>query len=475
MNRGGKTVANNEMKRGLEARHIQMIALGGTIGVGLFMGSASTIKWTGPSVMLAYAITGVFIFLIMRAMGEMLYLEPSTGSFATFGHKYIHPLAGYMTAWSNWFQWVIVGMAEIIAVGAYMNYWFPDLPPWIPGLIAMAILGAANLVSVKSFGEFEFWFAMIKIVTIVLMIIAGFGLIFFGLGNGGSAIGLSNLWEHGGFFTGGWTGFFFALSLVIGAYQGVELIGITAGEAKDPKRTLTKAIQSIIWRILIFYIGAIFIIVTVYPWDQLDTIGSPFVATFALVGITAAAGIINFVVITAAMSGCNSGIYSAGRMLYTLAMNGQAPKFFAKLSKNGVPIFSTFGVMLGLLIGVVLSYIAPDNLFVYVYSASVLPGMIPWFVILISQIQFRKRRSAEMAAHPFKMPFAPYTNYITIAFLLVVLVGMWFNDETRMSLIAGLIFLSIVIISYFAFGMGKRIPLETHPDEVNDSSSAVVD
>ncbi|WP_436837156.1 amino acid permease [Planococcus shenhongbingii] len=468
-------MANNEMKRGLEARHIQMIALGGTIGVGLFMGSASTIKWTGPSVMLAYAITGVFIFLIMRAMGEMLYLEPSTGSFATFGHKYIHPLAGYMTAWSNWFQWVIVGMAEIIAVGAYMNYWFPDLPPWIPGLIAMAILGAANLVSVKSFGEFEFWFAMIKIVTIVLMIIAGFGLIFFGLGNGGSAIGLSNLWEHGGFFTGGWTGFFFALSLVIGAYQGVELIGITAGEAKDPKRTLTKAIQSIIWRILIFYIGAIFIIVTVYPWDQLDTIGSPFVATFALVGITAAAGIINFVVITAAMSGCNSGIYSAGRMLYTLAMNGQAPKFFAKLSKNGVPIFSTFGVMLGLLIGVVLSYIAPDNLFVYVYSASVLPGMIPWFVILISQIQFRKRRSAEMAAHPFKMPFAPYTNYITIAFLLVVLVGMWFNDETRMSLIAGLIFLSIVIISYFAFGMGKRIPLETHPDEVNDSSSAVVD
>ncbi|KQU63257.1 D-alanine/D-serine/glycine permease [Bacillus sp. Leaf406] len=453
-------MANKELHRGLEARHIQMIALGGTIGVGLFMGSASTIQWTGPSVLLAYAIAGIFIFFIMRAMGEMLYVEPSTGSFATFGHKYIHPLAGYMTAWSNWFQWVIVGMAEIVAVGAYMQYWFPDLPAWIPGIIAMVILGAANLISVKSFGEFEFWFALIKIITIVLMIFAGIGLIFFGLGNGGDAIGLSNLWANGGFFAGGWSGFFFALSLVVAAYQGVELIGITAGEARDPKNTITKAIQSIIWRILIFYIGAIFVIVTVYPWNELNAIGSPFVATFAKVGITAAAGVINFVVITAAMSGCNSGIYSAGRMLYTLGVNGQAPKSFTKLSRNGVPLLGTIGVMIGLGIGVILSYIAPENLFVYVYSSSVLPGMVPWFVILISQIRFRKIKGAELDDHPFKMPFAPVTNYLTLAFLVAVLVGMWFNDDTRMSLIVGIVFLALVTISYFAFGIGKKVPLE---------------
>lgn len=452
-------MANKELHRGLEARHIQMIALGGTIGVGLFMGSASTIQWTGPSVLLAYAIAGIFIFFIMRAMGEMLYVEPSTGSFATFGHKYIHPLAGYMTAWSNWFQWVIVGMAEIVAVGAYMQYWFPDLPAWIPGIVAMAILGAANLISVKSFGEFEFWFALIKIITIVLMIFAGIGLIFFGLGNGGDAIGLSNLWANGGFFSGGWSGFFFALSLVVAAYQGVELIGITAGEARDPKNTLTKAIQSIIWRILIFYIGAIFVIVTVYPWNELNSIGSPFVATFAKVGITAAAGVINFVVITAAMSGCNSGIYSAGRMLYTLGVNGQAPKSFTKLSRNGVPLLGTIGVMIGLGIGVILSYIAPENLFVYVYSSSVLPGMVPWFVILISQIRFRRMKGAELDDHPFKMPFAPVTNYLTLAFLVAVLVGMWFNDDTRMSLIVGIVFLALVTISYFAFGIGKKVPL----------------
>jgi amino acid transporter, AAT family len=462
---GGNRMANKDLNRDLKSRHIQMIALGGTIGVGLFMGSASTIQWTGPSVMLAYAISGVFIFLIMRAMGEMLYVEPSTGSFATFGYKYIHPLAGYMTAWSNWFQWVIVGMAEIIAVGTYMQYWFPDLPPWIPGFIAMIILGAANLISVKSFGEIEFWFALIKIVTIILMIVAGIGLIFFGIGSGGEAVGLSNLWEHGGLFTGGWKGFFFALSLVVAAYQGVELIGITAGEAKDPKKTLTKAIQSTIWRILIFYIGAIFVIVTVYPWDQLNAIGSPFVATFAKVGITAAAGFINFVVITAAMSGCNSGIYSAGRMLYTLGINGQAPKFFAKVSHGGVPLFGTFGVLIGLAIGVVLSYIAPENLFVHVYSASVLPGMIPWFVILISQIQFRKRNRAKMNQHPFKMPFAPFTNYLTIAFLLMVLIGMWINEETRISLIVGIGFLAVVVISYYAFRIDKRVRTHDQKDD----------
>jgi AAT family amino acid transporter len=408
----------------------------------------------------------MFIFFIMRAMGEMLYMEPSTGSFATFGHKYIHPLAGYMAAWSNWFQFVIVGMSEIIAVGAYMHYWFPHLPAWVPGIIAMLILGTANLVSVKSFGEFEFWFAMIKIVTIILMIIAGLGLIFFGFGNGGDAIGLSNLWAHGGFFAGGWSGFFFALSLVIAAYQGVELIGITAGEAKDPKKTLRNAIQSIIWRILIFYIGAIFVIVTVYPWNELDSLGSPFVSTFAKVGVTAAAGIINFVVITAAMSGCNSGIFSAGRMLYTLGVNGQAPKFFTKISRNGVPIYSTLAVMIGLVIGVVLNYIAPPNVFVYVYSASVLPGMIPWFIILISQIRFRKAKGAEMDSHPFKMPFAPVTNYVTIAFLLMVLVGMWFNDETRISLIVGIIFLALVVVSFYAFGINKRMIPDTENGQI---------
>ena len=234
-----------QLHRGLSSRQIQMIALGGTIGVGLFMGATSTIKWTGPSVIFAYLIVGLFLFLVMRAMGEMVYLHPTTGSFANFASDYIHPVAGYLTAWSNIFQWVVVGMSEVIAVGEYMRYWFPELPDWIPGVIVIVLLASANLVSVKAFGEFEFWFAMIKIVTIVLMIIAGFGLIFFGLGNGGNAIGLSNLWSHGGFLPNGWLGFFFALSIVVGSYQGVELIGITAGETKNPQKNIKKAVNGV--------------------------------------------------------------------------------------------------------------------------------------------------------------------------------------------------------------------------------------
>lgn len=452
---------NNELQRGLGARQMRMIALGGTIGVGLFMGATSTIKWTGPSVIFAYLIAGLFLFLVMRAMGEMVYLHPTSGSFANFASDYINPVAGYLTAWSNIFQWVVVGMSEVIAVGEYMNYWFPDLPQWIPGIIVVLLLAGANLVSVKAFGEFEFWFAMIKVVTIILMIIAGFGLIFFGLGNGGEAIGLSNLWSHGGFMPNGWIGFFFALSIVIGSYQGVELIGITAGETKDPQKNIKSAVNGVIWRILIFYIGAIFVIVTVYPWDELGNIGSPFVATFAKVGITFAAGLINFVVLTAAMSGCNSGIFSASRMTLNLSQKGMLPKFFRKVMKNGVPIWTVTAIAIRILVGALLNVILPlfikgaDSIFVYVYSASILPGMVPWFMILISHLRFRKNHSEELKNHPFKMPGGAITNYITMAFFIMVLIGMLFNKETVVSVVIGIVFLGFMTLFYYLKGYHK--------------------
>lgn len=453
---------DNHLKRGLSSRQVQMIALGGTIGVGLFMGASSTIKWSGPSAIFAYLVAGLFLYLVMRAMGELVYLYPTTGSFANYASDYLHPVAGYVTAWSNIFQWIVVGMSEVIAVGQYMQYWWPDLPTWIPGVIVVVTLAAANLASVKAFGEFEFWFAMIKVVTIILMIIAGFGLIFFGLGNGGNAIGLGNLTEHGGFFPKGIVGFFFALSMVVGSYQGVELIGITAGETKDPQKNIKKAVNGVIWRILIFYIGAIFVIVTVYPWDQLGNVGSPFVATFAKVGITIAAGLINFVVITAAMSGCNSGIFSSSRMVYTLAQKGQMPRIFTKVMKTGVPFFAVLAISIGIFVGVILNIVLPlvidgsENIFVYVYSASILPGMVPWFMILFSHIQFRRNHSDEIKDHPFKMPFAPYSNYLTLGFFILVLIGMLFNLETRVSVIIGIVFLSVITIVYFLRGYHKE-------------------
>ncbi|MGO3111458.1 MAG: amino acid permease [Latilactobacillus curvatus] len=449
------------MKRNLTARQMQMIALGGTIGVGLFMGANTTIEWTGPSVLIAYGIAGLLLYLIMRALGEMLYVDPDTGSFAKFATEYMHPIFGYLTAWSNVFQFVVVGMSEMIAIGGYLEFWWPNLPGWVPGLVAITFLCAANLISVSMFGELEFWFALIKVVTIILMIVAGLGLIVFGIGNHMHPVGISNLWTHG-FFTGGFKGFIFALAIVLASYQGIELIGITAGEAENPQSTLVKAIQSTVARILIFYIGAIFVILSIYPWNELSQVGSPFVQTFAKIGITAAASIINFVVITAALSGANSGIYSASRMTFTLANNGQLPKRFLKLNRHGVPFYAVGAISLGILIGVILNAILPlvypkaGNVFVLVYSSSVLPGMVPWFVILISQIAFRKQHADKMAQHPFKMPWSPYSNYITLAMLAITLIFMFINPETRISIIVGLIFLMIMVVIYFVkFGRQK--------------------
>lgn len=453
-----KQQTGNDLQRGLESRHIELIALGGTIGVGLFMGSASTLKWAGPSVLLAYIIAGLFLFFIMRSMGEMLFLEPITGSFATFAHKYMNPFWGYLTAWGYWFMWIAVGISEITAIGVYVQYWFPDIPQWLPALLGVAFVAFANIAAVRLFGEMEFWFALIKITTIVVMIFVGIGLIFWGVGNGGHAIGLSNLTQHGGFFAGGWKGFLFALCIVVASYQGVELIGITAGEARNPENTLRRAINNILWRILIFYVGAIFVIVTIFPWNEIGATGSPFVLTFAKVGIVSAAGIINFVVLTAALSGCNSGMYSGGRMLYVLAKNSQLPGCFARLSKNGVPVFAISVTIACLMVGSGLNYIIPnpEHVFVYVYSASVLPGMVPWFVILISQLRFRQLHQQALTTHSFRSMLFPYVNYLTILFLFCVLVGMAINPETRLSLIAGACFLATVSAIYWFLGLGKK-------------------
>jgi AAT family amino acid transporter len=447
-----------ELHRGLEARHIELIALGGTIGVGLFMGAASTLKWAGPSVLLAYILAGIFVFFIMRSMGEMLHLEPIAGSFAVYAHKYMGAYFGYLTAWSYWFMWIAVGISEITAIGVYAQFWFPDLPQWIPALAAVALVAAANMAAVKLYGELEFWFALIKITTIVVMIVVGVAVIFFGLGNHGQSIGFANLTAHGGFFAGGWKGFVFALCIVVAAYQGVELVGITAGEAKNPQVTLRRAISNILWRILIFYVGAIFIIVVMYPWNEMGTHGSPFVLTFSKIGITAAAGIINFVVLTAALSGCNSGMYSCGRMLYALSKNRQLPAFISKVSKGGVPVYGIAITILCLLVGSTLNYIIPnpEKVFVYVYSASVLPGMIPWFVVLISQLRFRRQHQAALASHPFKSVMFPYANYLTLAFLFCVLVGMMINPDTQLSLLVGAGFIAVMSLVYGVLHLNKK-------------------
>ena len=451
-----------QLKRSLTSNQMQMIALGGTIGVGLFMGSSSTIKWTGPSVLLAYGFAGLILYLVMRALGEILYVNPSTGSFADYATNYIHPLAGYLTMWSNIFQFIVVGISEVVAVSQYLNYWWPNLPGWVSSVVVIATLTLANLVSTKAYGAIEFYFALIKVLTIILMIIIGVLVIFMGLGNHWRPVGLSNLWAHGGFFTGGVKGFLFALSIVVGSYQGIELLGITAGEAANPKKAIVASVKSIVWRILIFYLGALFVIVAIFPWNQLATVGSPFVETFSKVGITGAAGIINFVVLTAAMSGTNSGIYSASRMLYKLSQEGKVPKIFGKLSSHRVPSVAiltiSFGILLGIILNIFLSSFKGGavNLFVLVYSSSVLPGMVPWFVILLSELRFRRANPEIIQNHPFVMPLYPMSNYLAIISLLLIVVFMFINPDTRASVTVGFVFLMVLTINFIIKFRRKR-------------------
>ncbi|KRL05045.1 APC family amino acid transporter [Liquorilactobacillus hordei DSM 19519] len=452
-----------DLKRSMTAGQMEMISLGGAIGVGLFMGATSTIKWTGPSVLLAYMFVGLILYIVMRALGEMIYINPGTGSFADYATEYVHPLAGYLAKWANVFEYVVVGMSEVVAATEYLKYWWPNINPFFSGIIIIVFLVLANLASAKAYGSLEFWFAMIKVITIIMMIILGFMVIFFGFGNHGHPIGLSNLWSHGGFFTGGFTGFFFSMSIIVGSYQGIELLGISAGEVANPQKAIVKSVKSVLFRILIFYVGAIFVIVTIYPWNQLSSVGSPFVSTFAKVGITAAASIINFVVLTAALSGANSGIYSSSRMLFKLAHEGDAPKIFGRLSKRIVPNMAILGISGGILIGFVVDIIASayskstSDMFVIVFSSSVLPGMIPWFVILLAELRFRKNNPQLMSEHPFKLPLYPFSNYFALAMLVVIVFFMFINPDTRVSVIVGSAVLVVATIVYSVRHRNKSI------------------
>lgn len=443
-----------ELKRSMTAGQMEMISLGGAIGVGLFMGASSTIKWTGPSVLLAYIFVGVILYIVMRALGEMLYVDPGTGSFADYASEHVHPIAGYLAEWANVFQYIVVGISEVVATTEYLRFWWKGTSDWVAGVIIILFLLVANLASAKAYATLEFWFAMIKVVTIILMILLGFAVILFGFGNGGHPVGFSNLWSHGGFFTGGLKGFFFSMAIIVGSYEGIELIGISAGEVSDPHKAIVKSVKSVLWRILIFYVGAILVIVTIYPWNKLDSIGSPFVTTFAKVGITAAASVINFVVLTAALSGANSGIYSSSRMLYKLAHEGEAPKTFGHVSKRIVPSHAIIGITSGIFVGFMLNVLAQflnkslANIFVIVYSSSVLPGMVAWFVILLAELRFRRKNPHLMENHPFKLPLYPYSNYFALIMLVVIVVFMFINPETQISVAVGAAVLIIAALIY---------------------------
>jgi amino acid transporter, AAT family len=447
----------NQLQRGLEERHITLMSLGAAIGVGLFLGSATAIKLAGPGIILGYAFAGMIMFFIMRALGEMAIQKPVAGSFSQYARDYLGALPGFLTGWNYWFLWVVTCMAEITAAGIYMEYWFPEVPRWIWALAALVIMASVNFLNVKAYGELEFWFALIKIVTIIFMIVSGLGMIVLGIGNGGIATGISNLWENGGILPNGITGVLMSLQMVMFAFLGIEMIGITAGEVKNPEKTLSRAIDTVFWRILIFYVGALFVIMSIYPWTEIGAQGSPFVLTFDKLGIPAAAGIINFVVLTAALSSCNGGIFSTARMLFNLAENDEAPKGLGKLNKNGVPSKAVLVTAGALLVGVVLNYLVPAKVFTWVTAISTFGAIWTWSMILLSQIKYRKGLTqTQLRGLKYKMPLYPFTSYFSLAFLLLVVGLMAFFPDTRIALIVGPLWLGILTAFYYGKGYHKR-------------------
>ena len=439
---------NNKMKRGLKNRHMQMIALGTSIGTGLFYGSAPTIKLVGPGIILSYTLAGVFIFCIMRMVGEMSVKEPVSGSFVYFANKYLGPFAGYLAGWNYWFLYLLVCFAELSAIAIYVNYWLPDVPHWITVLVCIVVVTTVNLINVKTFGEAEFWASFIKILAICCMIVFGFYLIFTTMGP--FPDNFSNLWNNGGFFPNGAWGFAQSLAVVMFSFGGVELIGIAAGEAENPEKTLPKAINQILIRILIFYIGTMVVLMSLSSWDQVGLQGSPFVQIFSNIGIPAAANILNFVVLVAALSAYNGILYGTSRMLYGLAKEGDAPKIFASLSRTGIPMV---GILVSAVIGIILvimTYYFPKELFMYLLSIVVAGLIISWFIITITHMKFRLKftRENRLDELKFKSLFYPYTNYFCILFLIAVVVIMTQIPDMLISIIVLPIWVIFIYMTY---------------------------
>jgi AAT family amino acid transporter len=439
-----------DLSRNLRNRHIQLIAIGGTIGVGLFLGSAKAIHAAGPGLLIAYALGGVAIFFIMRALGELLTYRPVAGSFATYAEEFCGPFAGFVTGWSYWFMWVATAMAELTAIGIYVGHWFPSVPQWLPAMIALLVLYGANLLAVRVFGELEFWFALVKVVTIVALIVAGLAVLVFHVGSFGATASFSNLWTHGGFLPFGILGVLLTMQIVMFAYTGVELIGVTAGEAQDPQRALPRATNGVIARILIFYLGALIVIMAVVPWDQLSPSVSPFVYVFEKLGVPGAAGIITLVVITAAASSCNSGLFSTGRMLWSLAQRGQAPRPFAALNAHHVPAAGIHVSAAVMLLTVVLNYAAPRQVFIWVTSIALIGALWTWGIILVSHRNYRRAvRAGRAKAATFRMPGAPVANWVVLAFLVMVTVLLAWDDDTRVALYVAPVWFGLLAVGYF--------------------------
>ncbi len=425
------------LHRGLGRRQIEFIAIGGCIGTGLFMGSGRTISVAGPSIIFLYAITGLMLYFVMRAMGELLMHDLNYKSFVDFSEDILGPWAGFVMGWSYWFAWIVAAIAEIIAITGYTAFWWPELSPWIPAVITILFLLVINLMTVKTFGELEFWLAIVKVAAIVGLIGIGIWLILTGFTSpkGEKAL-VSNLWSYGGMFPHGIQGMLAGLQMTIFAFAGMEIIGTMMAEAKKPEEMIPAAINKIPFRILLFYIGTVTVLMMVTPWVNISATNSPFVGMFSLIGFASAATIVNVVVLSSATSSSNSGVFATSRMIYGLAVLHNAPAVFGRLSLRRVPVA---GILLAIFLMTFVTLILTSTesmmqAFQIVGAVSALLFVFVWTLILVSYLVYRQRRPEAHDTSVFKMPLSGFMPYVVLAFFVVVIYAVSLDITTRTAL-----------------------------------------
>ena len=428
---------DQQLQRRLTNRHIQLIAIGGAIGTGLFMGSGKAISATGPGVLLVYAIIGGVLFLVMRALGEVLLSNLEYKSFADVAHDLIGPWAGFFTGWTYYVCWLVTAVAEVIAITGYISFWWPDLPLWVAPVVTVTLLLGLNLTTVRAFGEIEFWFSIIKIVAIIALVVVGIVLVVIRFTPpSGAQADIANLWRDGGMFPEKFHGFAAAFQIAVFSFVGTELIGTTAAEAKDPEVTLPKAINAIPVRIVIFYLGALAAIMSVTPWREVSPESSPFVSMFSLAGLGIAAGLVNFVVLTAAASSANSGIYSTSRMLFGLSWSEHAPRVFRTLTARSVPGPALLVTCAALLTSIPLMYVSTSIMtaFIAVTTVASVLFIAVWCIIVVSYMRFRVLRPELHEASAFRLPGGWIAAWGSLAFFAFVTWTLTVEEgETRLA------------------------------------------
>ncbi|MET9493783.1 amino acid permease [Streptomyces sp. NPDC006552] len=454
----------------LKARHVNMIAIGGAIGTGLFLGAGGRLHSAGPALAVAYLVCGVFAYLVVRALGEMVVYRPSSGSFVSYAREFLGEKGAYVAGWMYFLNWSMTGIADITAIALYTQYWsaFTSIPQWVLALIALAVVLAVNLVSVKYFGEMEFWFAIVKVATLVVFLLVGIFLLATQHPIDGQTPGLHMITDHGGFMPSGLMSVVLVMQGVVFAYAALELVGVAAGETAEPHKVVPRAVNSIMWRVGLFYCGSVVLLALLLPSTVYSSDESPFVTVFSKLGIGGIGDIMNLVVLTAAMSSLNSGLYSTGRILRSMAMSGSAPKFTARMNRSQVPyggILLTAGV--GVL-GVGLNYLLPHDAFEIVIEVSSIGIIGTWVMIMVAHLAFVRRAKQGLVQRPaFRLPGSPVTEIVTIVFLIAVLGLMWNDAETGRKTLSLIPVVAVLLVGGW-FAARRRIARDA-AQELTDS------